>query len=249
MAILSVTNSLPIEGDEIKNPEHGEYFEGDMQLSKGEIRALFSRTGLVDNTKRWPKVLTKTTVPYVISPLYIAADQLLIRQAMDQIQLNVTCIKFVPRTTQVDYIEIVKGTGCSSYLGRIGGKQTLTLLTSNGLAGSTCMIKGIIMHELNHALGFVHMQSAVDRDNFVTVNYANIQDAAVNNFAKYTTAQVNYFGSTFDINSVMMYSRKAFSKNGLDTIVTKLAADNDKIGQRNGMSPGDVLRLKNMYCV
>lgn len=52
------------------NPEMGEFFEGDMQLSRGDVRALFSKTGLVDRTKRWPKVLTTTTVPYVISPLY-----------------------------------------------------------------------------------------------------------------------------------------------------------------------------------
>lgn len=57
------------------NPELGTYFEGDMQLSKGEVRARFSKTGLVDTTKRWPKGLTLATsktvyVPYVISALY-----------------------------------------------------------------------------------------------------------------------------------------------------------------------------------
>ena len=168
---------------------------------------------------------------------------------MDEIQSNVTCIQFIPRVSQVDYIEIMPGSGCSSYVGKIGGKQTVTLLTSNGNAGSTCMVKGIIIHELNHALGFVHMQSAIDRDNFVTINYVNIQDTAVNNFAKYTSTYISYFGTTFDINSIMMYPRKAFSKNGLDTITTKIAADNDKIGQRVRMSSLDVLRLSKMYCV
>lgn len=168
---------------------------------------------------------------------------------MDEIQLNAKCLKFVKRTTQVDYIDIVKGAGCSSYVGKIGGKQTMTLLTTNGLAGGTCMIKAIIMHELNHALGFHHMQSATDRDNFVTVNYANIQDAAVNNFAKYPNTYISYYGTTFDIGSVMMYPRTAFSKNGLDTITTKLAADKDIIGQRVKMSVGDIQRINKMYCL
>lgn len=168
---------------------------------------------------------------------------------MDEIQLNVKCIKFVKRTTQVDYLEVVKGTGCSSYVGKVGGKQQVTLLTANGLAGSTCMFKGIIMHELNHALGFHHMQSATDRDNFVTVNFENIRDGAATNFAKYANTYISYFGTSFDIGSVMMYPRTAFSKNGLDTITTKNLADRDLIGQRVKMSVGDIQRLNKMYCL
>lgn len=168
---------------------------------------------------------------------------------MDEIQLNVKCIKFVKRTTQADYIEVVKGTGCSSYVGKAGGKQPVTLLTTNGAPGATCMIKGIIMHELNHALGFHHMQSATDRDNFVTVNYANIRDGASGNFAKYANTYISYFGTKFDIGSVMMYPRTAFSKNGLDTITTKTLADKDVIGQRLKLSVGDIQRLNNMYCL
>ena len=35
-----------------------------------------------------------------------------------------TCIRFVPRTNQQDYISIVNGrTGCWSSVGRIGGRQ------------------------------------------------------------------------------------------------------------------------------
>ncbi len=74
----------------------------------------------------------------------------------------------------------------------LGGKQDLSLLAGG------CTWKGIVAHELMHALGlwfnlifkiskamldsfqilkkgFGHEQCRADRDNFVTVNYANIQ--------------------------------------------------------------------------
>ena len=60
--------------------------------------------------------------------------------------LNFKNFRFVPRTSQRDYIHIVKGSGCSSSVGRVGGGQQVSL-------GRGCVYKGIVQHELMHALG------------------------------------------------------------------------------------------------
>lgn len=65
------------------------------------------------------------------------------------------------------------------------------------------MIKGIIMHELMHALGFLHMQSHPDRDNYVKVNYENIKYGMQFAFAKEEANKINNFGTPYDLGSIM----------------------------------------------
>ena len=90
---------------------------------------------------------------------------------MDEIE-KYTCIVFVPRTTQADYLNIYNdATGCWSYVGRIRGGQSLNVHNGGG-----CVRKGIVMHELLHAIGFFHSHSDLDRDKYIKVQFENIED-------------------------------------------------------------------------
>lgn len=62
---------------------------------------------------------------------------------------------------------------CSSYVGRIGGRQTISIGNSDG--SITCK-HGNIVHEIAHALGFFHEHSRPDRDEYVSVLWDNVED-------------------------------------------------------------------------
>lgn len=108
-----------------------------------------------------------------------------------------------------------------------------------------CVRKGIVMHEMLHAAGFWHQQSAADRDEFVEILWENISEGHESNFNKYNESTVTDFEVSYDYLSLMHYSRKAFSKNGNDTIVAK--KNTSKIGQREGFTEKDLLKLNRMY--
>ena len=94
-----------------------------------------------------------------------------ILEAFDDIEEE-TCISFKQHENEIAYIFIARGganTGCWSLVGRLGLAQQLNLETPG------CVTKGIVIHELLHAIGFYHEQSRDDRDEYVTINWDNIQ--------------------------------------------------------------------------
>lgn len=101
------------------------------------------------------------------------------------------------------------------------------------------------MHEFIHAIGFQHMQSTYDRDDYVIILPENIQEGTASNFDKYDKDRINDFGIEYDYNSVMHYGPFAFSKNGEPTIISK--DPYAKIGQRIGLSRKDIEKINRMY--
>ncbi|KAM3920451.1 embryonic protein UVS.2-like [Leptodactylus fuscus] len=208
-------------------------FEGDVLVKSG-------RSAITCTSCYWPKSsLGTVNVPYIFSYTYNSQQQTLFKTAMQEFE-TLTCVRFVPRTTETDYINITgtSTSGCASYIGRVGGPQQLYL------SPNTCMLRGIIQHEFNHAIGFVHEQSRSDRDNYVTIVTRNIAPEYQINFQKYNT---NNLGLEYDPSSVMHYPRDAFAISpGLDTIIPK-PNPYIPIGQRYGLSVLDVSKINKLY--
>jgi len=201
---VALTTALPIvqhPGDALYNPN---LFEGDIMGVKDPS----DRKAIMDE-QRWPQGV----IPYVIDgSLGGQRDDIL--RAME-VYHSQTCIRFVPRTNEQNFINIFSGAGCYSYVGLINAGGQEVSLQANG-----CIYHGTILHELMHAVGFWHEQSRSDRDDYLNVYLDNVEPNQRHNFDK-LGAEHNRFGIPFDQESIMIYGEKSFSRNGEPTMLAK----------------------------
>ncbi|GFT56949.1 zinc metalloproteinase nas-4 [Trichonephila clavipes] len=129
------------------------------------IESFEDRNAVVDKRMVWPDGV----VPYVLDAgITKTVSQAILTNAM-WIYKRDTCIRFVARTTEKDYIRIFPGQGCYSHVGKTGNGQPLSL-------GEGCGYMGTVIHELAHALGFFHEQNRSDRDDWLTIFWENIKE-------------------------------------------------------------------------
>ncbi|XP_054922328.1 zinc metalloproteinase nas-6-like isoform X2 [Dermacentor andersoni] len=146
-----------------------------LRSSTPEINLLFEvmgTHGTIESVQRtatyslrilWPGGV----IPYIIdATLGTPQNVKIIKNAMDHIEKE-TCLRFVKRTNQADYVRLVSKEGCYSYLGRTGGQQPLSL-------GRGCLYHGTVTHELMHAVGFFHEHTNPERDRYIEVFPKNI---------------------------------------------------------------------------
>lgn len=207
--------------------------EGDILLNLDGEGIQTAGTGVPFVDRRWKDGL----VPYQIHPNL--PMQYRVFDAIEHWE-DVTGIRFVLRDDSnadlyPDYVYFQPSTGCSSYVGRVGGGQPINL-ADGCTTGST-------VHEIGHAVGLWHEQSRIDRDDYVTIHYENILPQTIFNFNQHITDGEDI--GEYDYDSIMHYPRWAFSKNGKDTIVPK--QQDVEIGQRTEMSQGDIVAVQHMY--
>jgi hypothetical protein len=92
-------------------------------------------------------------------------------------------------------------------------------------------------------VGLWHEQSREDRDLFVTINWQNIQAGMAAQFNQHITDGDDL--GAYDYGSIMHYPRTAFSANGQETITP--TDPNAQIGQRTGLSQGDIAAVQALY--
>jgi hypothetical protein len=149
-------------------------------------------------------------------------------------------IQFVPyQPGETDYVVFDFSSDpngqCESYVGHIGGAQTV--------GGSSACSLGTLLHEFGHVVGLYHEMTRPDRNTFVTVNFANVIKGSESNFDPFTDN--NQKLGLFDYASVMMYIPFAFSRNGgpvLDTIPPGMPLSN-----LTGYTAGDIDAIERLY--
>jgi len=227
------------------DPEYGADKEGDILVVDKELDETPDPLNAIpDRNKLW----TDNTLYYTINEPTYDADQLAkieagIQDLVNSVKVNgKECVRILPRPWgERNYVEVSDRGGCSSYLGMIGGRQTMSLAPG-------CINRhGTIMHEFLHAFGFHHEQKRGDRDDYVYVNYDNIQPGTEHNFYKLEDGvTIDHLQTPYDYGSVLHYSAYAFAVDrNIPTIVPH--DPNAEIGQRLIMSQLDIERVQILY--
>jgi len=129
----------------------------------------------------------------------------------------------------------------SSPVGRQGGQQKIRL-SPNALPGN-------VIHEIGHSIGLWHEHSRPDRNNYIKINYNNIEPGFTSEFEE-IKGPFSYHSTSYDYESIMHYGENAFAKtNGSGTKLTAIQPlkSGVKIGQRSKLSPSDISGVKKMY--
>ncbi|KAL3071229.1 hypothetical protein niasHT_035555 [Heterodera trifolii] len=186
---------------------------GDILLSPRQIKlSRLIKTGQMTKhialkakqNNRWPN----NEIPFIFSSKFNERQKRAIREALAVLE-DSSCFRFIPRTNQRDFLFIDMQEGCFSFVGKVGGRQLLSLAAG-------CLHDYIIWHEVMHALGLEHEHQRPDRDKFIRIHWENVEPDKHLNFEKIPHADVDLY-HTYDYHSLMHYDGTAFGKTDTDT--------------------------------
>ena len=135
------------------------------------------------------------------------------------------------------------GDGNYSSVGMRGGEQILSISKYDSN-------KGTALHEIGHALGLIHEQQRRDRDEYININWDNIQSDKKSNFKIWeeSHAVIKYIPDVlFDYKSIMLYpSYNSFAIDYSKPTMTKKDGSTFN-AQRNNLSYIDIVAIYDIY--
>lgn len=184
-----------------------------------------------------PEPWKSREIPYIIHPELKNPER--VQAALNHIA-GKTVVTFTPCNGEKDALVFQSGkSNCKSYLGKVGGHQPILLADNCGWVE--------IVHEVMHAMGFVHEHSRTDRDQFVEVVWNNVQDEFKPQFAMVTEDMMEPLrGFDFDYHSVMLYPPQLFSKRSGD-ITLKSRGEKAVDPSVGGLSQQDADRINKLF--
>ena len=176
-------------------------FEGDLKLNDRQ-KALLTRkplstgrkgrAGLKNVEELWPGGLVK----YQLASGIWTESKEVIRNTLRGLRSKLgDCIRFQETDTGNRIFVNWSPNRSWSWHGYQRNVQNLDLKNGD-------FTPGIIQHEFLHAIGVLHTQARMDRDDYVQIFWDNIHPDDKNNFEKYDS---NHFGLPYDFHSVMHY--------------------------------------------
>ena len=248
-ADVKIADILPQHQDELN------LYQGDMVYPKQFVESSKVGASTVQDTARWApwSLWPGAKVNWYVDAAAPVDDcaKATFKTAISLVEKK-TCLRFQENVIPAGGTKSIKltsdGTSCWAYVGMSDQSQV-------NLGGSGCQIPGIALHEVGHAIGLIHQQSRANRDTYVTVEWDNIKESAVENFKKIISGSAYdtvVSSKPYDYASIMHYSVCEFSTTRSASPCGRTLNPSDQsasgsMGQREKLSQSDIDTINQMY--
>lgn len=152
-----------------------------------------------EKPEAWPGGL----IPYDISKL-TKDQQATVKRAMQRWLDTGANIRFVPHTTETEYVYFTGKTDAGNNTSQVGYKQGVRS-DINITAFWWGQQEWMPAHELGHVLGFFHEHARWDRDAYVTIHYENIKPGREPDYDWVPRTNWIVSSTPYDYRSIMHY--------------------------------------------